>query len=192
MFHAGSQGGRIEMGAPMRRVLMICVLLVAAAIVPACSSSKASVQPLYLFSIESDGGHVVNDESTGTARQVLVLPVEDVVTWFTDRPVREAGNLTMTEFIQDWVANGFAADPPDASLILTTPDGVQRSHIVELLGVEETESGVYFELIDLFDSDDTEAAGDTATHRVETGEMEFIEIFIESSSTCARCESQSR
>jgi hypothetical protein len=190
MFDAGSRSGP-TVAAPLRRWSALCILL-AAAMAPACSSSQATVQPLYLFSIASEGGHVVMDESTGIEREVMVLPIEQVVTWFTDRPVREAGNMTMTEFIEDWGSNGFAEDPPAASLIVTTPDGVQRTHIVELLSAEETDSGVYFELIDLVDIDDTEAAGNTPTHGVETGEMEFIELFIESSSTCARCESQSR
>ena len=191
MFDAGSRSVSTVV-APLRRWAALCILLVAAGALPACSSSQAAVQPLYLFSIASEGGHVAFDESTGTEREVMVLPIEQVVTWFTDRPVREAGNMTMSEFIEDWGSNGFAADPPDASLIVTTPDGVQRTHIVELLSAEETDSGVYFELIDLVDIDDTEAAGNTPTHGVETGEMEFIELFIESSSTCARCESQSR
>lgn len=160
----------------------------------ACSSSHhdSSPRPLYLFSVESEGGHIVTDESTGNERQVLVLPLEEVVTWFTDRPVRQAGDMSMTDFLTDWTSNGFADDAPDASLIVTTPDGAERTHVVELVDATLTSSGVYFELRDLVDADDDEAAGRTATHGVETGEMRFIELFIESSSACTRCERQER
>lgn len=158
--------------------------------VSGCSAAPA-IAPLFLFSVESEGAHIVTHETDDGERELLVLPEVELVTWFTDRPVRLAGGLSLTDFVNDWDANGFAADPPDAALTVITPDGTERTHVVRILGAEVTPGGVELEVEDLVDSDpDAQAAGRDASHQVETGEMAHIALFVEGAADCGRCQAQ--
>ncbi len=57
-----------------------------------------------------------------TLRLVNVSPQ---AIYFTDRPVRQAGHVSMSDYMKEWTAaagpNNFAADPPNATLSVYEP-----------------------------------------------------------------------
>jgi hypothetical protein len=68
-----------------------------------------------------------------TGRGVFRLRLDDVsasVSTFTDRPRRRAGQQSLHRFVGAWGSYGFAADPPNAALVLS---GAPRSRDVALL-----------------------------------------------------------
>lgn len=61
--------------------------------------------------------YVLNAGGGGRTGDVLRLTqVSGRVVFFTDRPARNAGQLSIQEFVAGWTTNGFAADPPNADL----------------------------------------------------------------------------
>ncbi len=69
----------------------------------------------------------------GSDSGTLVLNGVDADTvWFQDRPGRDAGRSTTSEFVDGWAADGFADDPPNGALELLGVDGTSSTHVVEL------------------------------------------------------------
>lgn len=69
-----------------------------------------------LFVQQTKGGEL-DRIRTGVYRLVF-RDVSPTVATFTDRPRRRAGEQGLTRFVKSWAANGFAADPPNAALVL--------------------------------------------------------------------------
>lgn len=151
------------------------------AVVPAgCSSDDSSdAEPTYLFTLETPTSEVV-DGDDGTER--LVIPTDEVVTWFTDRPVRLAGHMTLQQFVDDWEQMGFVADPPNAALEVVH-DGTEKTMIVELGLPEADGDQLAFPITDIpsdGNGDAAQHAGRSATHQVTVGSMGFTGLFIDS------------
>lgn len=64
------------------------------------------------------------------AYRLRLTGISPRVTTFTDRPHRRAGSQGLQGFVGSWRANGFAADPPNAALVL---DHAPAAHDVALL-----------------------------------------------------------
>ena len=116
------------------RVLAVSI---AALLFAGCSSeakTDATTKESWLFSLQSVGTTSF-DQSSG----VLSMPIDEVV-GFTDRPNREARDITSTAFVSMWADKGgdsFSADPPNASLTYWDSDGtdaVAHTVIVEITG----------------------------------------------------------
>ncbi len=67
--------------------------------------------------------------ASGTSSQLTFrMPVDatsKVVTWFTDRPERDAGIMKLSEFVAQWSkggGDGFKSDPPNVSIIYGTDE----------------------------------------------------------------------
>jgi hypothetical protein len=85
-------------------------------------------QPSYLF-VQNAHGMSFND-----ATETLTLGgISPVVTYFTDRPVRSAGHLLLSEFVELWDEgqDSFEQDPPNASLSIFSGESVTNV-VVEL------------------------------------------------------------
>lgn len=169
---------RIRIVAPLASLLPIVLI--------GCSSSPSAdgPAPVYLFTVESAASSITGE--TDALR--LELPVDEVVTWFTDRPVRTAGDMTMRQLIDDWTADGFVEDPPNAALDVDA-GGVSKTFVVEL-GVPTVEGDtVLFPLTDIPADGDAPVthAGRTATHPITEGEMGRTGLFIDSVTTCTSC-----
>ena len=140
-----------------RRVALCCVAAVALA-TAACSSTTTTADPppdraktaaqdssAYLFVFDgrdAEAAPVPGEPGSFTLTVPITLGNE-LVTWFTDRPVRDAGHMTMASFVDLWKDAGddsFTADPPNVAMsfdqttvvatmtaprIDTTPDGAQ-------------------------------------------------------------------
>lgn len=95
--------------------------------VTACSTPAAvsDGDPSVLFSVSAERMHFENPQGMDVT---LVMEGVDLSTiWFTDRPARESGAITTGRLAAEWDAGGtFAADPPNAALVLHDPVGVDR------------------------------------------------------------------
>jgi hypothetical protein len=62
---------------------------------------------------------------TATEDTIRLIGVSPQTVFFTDRPNRIAGHLTMAAYLEEWTAragpDNFAADPPNASLSVYEP-----------------------------------------------------------------------
>lgn len=81
-------------------------------------------------------------EKSGTLE--LTMPLQgtnQLVTWFTDRPVRDAGHTTMRNFVGLWKQDGdesFAVSPPNAALSFNEKTLIVTMAYAEII---KTESG---------------------------------------------------
>jgi len=100
---------------PRRKLLTAASLAAAAALLTAvlgpAHAADAKVQLMFVQSAES---FKADDK---TLRLVNVSPQ---TVWFTDRPVRQAGHVTMPNYMKEWTAaagsDNFSKDPPNATL----------------------------------------------------------------------------
>jgi hypothetical protein len=105
---------------PRRKLLTAAALAAAAALLTAvlgpAHAADAKVQLMFVQSAES---FKADDK---TLRLVNVSPQ---TVWFTDRPVRQAGHVTMPNYMKEWTAaagsDNFSKDPPNATLSVYEP-----------------------------------------------------------------------
>jgi len=89
-----------------------------------------SKEPSYLFVISGTSGSLDGD--------TLTLNGVPNVIYFSDRPNRIAGHMSLSEFIEMWNKgnDSFKADPPNATLSVLKKEGSQNV-VVELMSVEQ-------------------------------------------------------
>jgi len=98
-----------------------------------------SKNPGYLFVISGTSGSLDGD--------TLTLNGVPNVIYFSDRPNRIAGHMSLSEFIEMWNkgSDSFKADPPNATLSILTKE-VVKNVVVELISVEQKSGSVVFKL----------------------------------------------
>jgi len=94
----------------------------------------------YLFVISGTSGSLDGD--------TLTLNGVPNVIYFSDRPARKTGHLSVSEFIEMWDkgVDSFKADPPNATLSVLK-EGEARNVVVELTGVEQKKDSVVFKVV---------------------------------------------
>lgn len=104
------------------RALLAIAVFVSALLAPsAARAADDATVPEYLFVFDGRGGEMKPVPGTpGTFDFTMPLRVGDhVVTWFTDRPVRNAGHMSMKSFVDLWKPGGgdtFEANPPNVAI----------------------------------------------------------------------------
>jgi hypothetical protein len=101
------------------KVIFAGIALVAIAGVSAYFINKAPAVE-YFFVVDSSKAEIVED-STSSQKFTLRMHIREGhrATWFTDRPYRDAGQMTMSQLVSMWQANeknSFKADPPNVSI----------------------------------------------------------------------------
>ncbi|MCH7950863.1 MAG: hypothetical protein E2O70_06540 [Candidatus Dadabacteria bacterium] len=93
----------------------------------------------YLFVISGTSGSLDGD--------TLTLNGVPNVLYFSDRPARKAGHLSVSEFIEMWDkgVDSFKADPPNATLAVLKEDGA-KDVVVELISVVQKSDSVIFKV----------------------------------------------
>jgi len=84
-------------------------------------ADDAAAPPAYLFAFDGSDAEV-GPVAGEQGRFTLTVPItrgNQLVTWFTDRPNRDAGHLSMASFVDLWTSAGddsFTADPPNVAI----------------------------------------------------------------------------
>jgi hypothetical protein len=105
-----------------RRTLFAATALLAAgaATAPLAAAEKAAPKPQLMFVQTAQS--MTSDPATKTIRLVNVNPQS---LYFADRPVRLAGHIKMSEYMEEWTKkagkDNFAKDPPNATLSVYEP-----------------------------------------------------------------------
>jgi len=83
-----------------------------------------SKEPQYLFTLASKSGTFEGD--------ILTLKGIPLVVYFSDRPVRVAGHITLEKFAGMWDkgVNNFKADPPNAELAIYDKKGDKHAILI--------------------------------------------------------------
>jgi hypothetical protein len=99
-------------------LLPLCALSALAILVPAAAAApgKASAAGSLLYVQQTEGGSLRHLRAGGFELQLT--GVSPRVSTFTDRPRRSAGSQPLRSFVSGWSKAGFAADPPNAALVL--------------------------------------------------------------------------
>ena len=101
----------------LSRVRPLLLLVVAALLLAACgtTSTASSGAPQLMFVHSAEDLKV--DPAAGTFR---LVKVSQQTLYFSDRPQRIAGHLTMADYLKEWTSaagkDNFSADPPNAAL----------------------------------------------------------------------------
>lgn len=124
-------------------------LAIAAAATLFSTQSRAADPDIELLFVQTSEGLSV-DADAGTFRLVGVSPQ---TLYFSDRPNRLAGHITMENYLKEWTEapDDFNDDPPNATLSVYEPGQAQSSLVVvEILNpVVEGEDLIYsYRLID--------------------------------------------
>jgi hypothetical protein len=102
-------------------ILFAGVLASSAAFGQTPASKDASKQTPQLMFVQVGEDLKVDD----AAKTLRLVKVGQQTLYFSDRPVRLAGHLKMSEYLQEWTAkagkDNFAADPPNAVLSVYEP-----------------------------------------------------------------------
>jgi hypothetical protein len=110
-----------------RLVASVGAVLVAVALAP--GAARAASAPSELFVLTAGSGHLV--QSHGGFSLVLSAPSRSV-TGFSDRPQRLLGRRTLGSFVSGWGRLGFAADPPNAALVVDDAPSSDDINVFEL------------------------------------------------------------
>lgn len=96
----------------------LCLLgaMLSAATPAAGKSQKQRSAGSLLFVQQTRGGEL--DRVGPGVYRLTFRGVSPTVSTFTDRPRRRAGEQGLARFVRNWADNGFAADPPNAALVL--------------------------------------------------------------------------
>lgn len=113
------------------KLLIVCGALLGLAVFASTAAAAPAKSPAggsLLYVQETAGGSI--ERAGDGAYRLRLTGVSPQVTTFTDRPRRQAGRQGLERFVGSWKANGFAADPPNAALVL---DDAPASRDVALL-----------------------------------------------------------
>lgn len=112
----------------------------------------------YLYTLNADSGSFVGE--------TLTLEGPTDITYFSNRPRRDVGELSVSEFLGQWdTPGGFKEDPPNVALALLSKDDT-RTVILELVNPVFVEGTLSFDTIVL--SGQLPASFDAATLFVDS------------------------
>ncbi len=99
-----------------------------------------SKKPGYLFVISGTSGSLKG--------ATLTLNGVPNVLYFSDRPDRVAGHLSLEKFVEMWDkgVDSFKADPPNATLSVLTKEGA-KNVVVELKSAQQKSGSVVFKVL---------------------------------------------
>lgn len=93
-------------------------------------SSPATVE--LLFVQNADKGRLTPVKGKKDTYNLTLQGIAPRVTTFTDRPLRVASSVDVTDFLDNWNGGDFESDPPNAALVLTHGKTNRDTFIVEL------------------------------------------------------------
>jgi hypothetical protein len=95
----------------------------------AATPAAAADRPQFMFVQSAE--HIKVDPAKSTFR---LVKVNQQTLYFTDRPKRLAGHISMADYLKEWTARGgkdnFAVDPPNATLSVFEPGKPENTLVV--------------------------------------------------------------
>jgi len=128
-------------------LLVVVVLGAGAGVVVGCGSSDSSstktvaaatrAAPSYLFSFEGVDASMkpVGDSDGVYSFSMPIDSATSAATWFSDRPNRDAGTISMTALTSLWTKGGkgsFKADPPNVAFVYDYVNGTPKTMIAQM------------------------------------------------------------
>jgi len=106
-----------------RDLLTLASLAPVAAMLPGlAAAADAKVQLMF---VQSADGLKADDKT------LRLVNVSQQTIWFSDRPVRQAGHMSLKDYMKEWTAaagpNNFSKDPPNATLSVYQPGKEENS-----------------------------------------------------------------
>jgi hypothetical protein len=124
---------------PVAFLVSLVVILAPTSVLAQTDAAEESEQPSFLFVLSGSSGSAED----GT----LTLDGVSSVVYFSDRPDRIAGHISLADLSASWGAVGdesaFAADPPNAVLSLLEEDVVDNV-VLELLALQTSDETATF------------------------------------------------
>ena len=110
-----------------------------------------SKTPQYLFTLAAKSGTLDGNK--------LTLKGVPLVVYFSDRPVRKAGHMSVTKFIEMWDkgVDNFDVDPPDAELAVYDESG--DKHAVLIISAPEVKGDTISFVVRVFHESVPESFG---------------------------------
>jgi hypothetical protein len=116
-----------------RRVLLTAASLAPMAALLPTLAGAADATKMQLMFVQSAEGLKADDKT------LRLVNVSSQTIWFSDRPVRQAGHLPMSAYLEEWSAaagpNNFSKDPPNATLSVVQPG--QRENTLTVVKISE-------------------------------------------------------
>ena len=110
---------RVNLGGRTLRKRLMLMLTALSCLLFARAAEKTDEKKIQLMFVQTAESHKANGET------LRLINVAQQTLYFSDRPVRVAGNLTMPAYMDEWKAgegpNNFANDPPNATLSVYQP-----------------------------------------------------------------------
>jgi hypothetical protein len=97
-------------------------------------AKQSKVSLLFVFEGQSAQMAPVEGQAGTYTFTMPIRTAKQPVIWFTDRPTRDAGTLSMRNFVGLWSAQGtdtFATDPPNVAIAYTS-GGKQKTYIATM------------------------------------------------------------
>ena len=120
----------------MRHLNIVAIFTVMLTLLPGLVSAENviddSKNPGYILVLSAPSGSLKGD--------TLTLNGVPNVVYFSDRPNRVAGHLSLEQFVESW-NNSFKDDPPNAALSVLAKDG-DENVVVELMGLDQSNGSI--------------------------------------------------
>lgn len=140
--------GRYLSGGNMKKWagLILGLIVLGSGIFAGCSHSqvlKKQTKPSLLFVQTTESGSLVPNKELPGLYKLTFNQINPSTVYFTDRPFRNVGHQTTTEFIQDWSEgpHSFEMVPPNAALEILDATLGNLTIIVELLNPKLSSDG---------------------------------------------------
>ncbi len=108
--------------------------LLAVVLLASCTDTTppASAGTMSLLFVQSAASGTFEPAAGSTDAELRLTGVAPMTTWFSDRPVRQAGSQATGTVTSEWDAFGFGESPPNAALVLGDLPATANTVIVEL------------------------------------------------------------
>ena len=115
-----------------------CIAILALAVLIGINSGITRAEQVIDSSKDPDTLMVISGKSGDYKNDTLTLTGVPNVVYFSDRPGRVSGHVSVSDFEKAWLdkSNNFAQDPPNAVLSVLSEDEAPQNAVIELVKVE--------------------------------------------------------
>lgn len=146
---------------------------------PSASAADAPANDGFLFTVEAASGSTAKVKKTGKGETfTLTLDGLAPVTMFSDRPLRDASQISPKALVTHW-ATWFASSAPNAVLTWSRPNQAPASIVVVLTAPRLNGDELTFRAARLYESHDPTSKGKQWTRPAVPPAMNDVSVFID-------------